>query len=56
MLKKVQPEEDVVLDREPVEEEKRFLNFARSRSKGIKLQGIKKPNGYIWEMLQPHSR
>ena len=41
VLKKVQPEEDVVLDKEPVEEEKRFLDFARSRSKGIKLQGIK---------------
>jgi len=41
VLIKVQPEEDVVLDKEPVEEEKRFLDFARSRSKGIKLQGIK---------------
>ena len=41
VLKKVQPEEDVVLYKEPVEEEKRFLDFARSRSKGIKLQGIK---------------
>ena len=41
VLKKVQPEEDVALDKEPVEEEKRFLDFARSRSKGIKLQGIK---------------
>ena len=41
VLKKVQPEEDVVLDKEHVEEEKRFLDFARSRSKGIKLQGIK---------------
>jgi GTP pyrophosphokinase len=41
VLKKVQPDEDVVLDKEPVEEEKRFLDFARSRSKGIKLQGIK---------------
>ena len=41
ILKKVQPEEGVELDNEPVEEEKRFLDFARSRSKGIKLQGIK---------------
>ena len=41
ILKKVQPEEGAALDKEPVEEEKRFLDFARSRSKGIKLQGIK---------------
>ena len=41
ILKKVLPEEGVELDNEPVEEEKRFLDFARSHSKGIKLQGIK---------------
>ncbi|MEE3149763.1 MAG: bifunctional (p)ppGpp synthetase/guanosine-3',5'-bis(diphosphate) 3'-pyrophosphohydrolase [Candidatus Neomarinimicrobiota bacterium] len=41
ILKKIQPEEGVELGKEPVEEEKRFLDFARSRSKGIKLQGIK---------------
>ena len=41
ILKKIQPEKGVELDKEPVEEEKRFLNFARSHSKGIKLQGIK---------------
>ena len=41
ILKKIQPEKGVELDKEPVEEEKRFLDFARSHSKGIKLQGIK---------------
>ena len=41
ILKKILPEEGVELDNEPVEEEKRFLDFARSHSKGIKLQGIK---------------
>ena len=41
ILKKIQPEEGVELGKDPVEEEKRFLDFARSRSKGIKLQGIK---------------
>ena len=40
ILKKIQPEKGVELDKEPVEE-KRFLDFARSHSKGIKLQGIK---------------
>ena len=41
ILKKIQPEKGVELDKEPVEEEKRFFDFARSHSKGIKLQGIK---------------
>ena len=41
ILKKIEPEEGIELNKEPVEEEKRFLDFARSRSKGIKLQGIK---------------
>ena len=41
ILKKIQPEKVVELDKDPVEEEKRFFDFARSHSKGIKLQGIK---------------
>ena len=41
ILKKIQHEKGVELSKQPVEEEKRFLDFARSRSKGIKLQGIK---------------
>ena len=41
ILKKIQPEKGVELDKDPVEEEKRFFDFARSHSKGIKLQGIK---------------
>jgi GTP pyrophosphokinase len=40
ILQKINPEQEEVLDQDTGEAEKSFFDFARSKSKGIKLQGI----------------
>ncbi len=40
ILHKIRPEEESKLDKDDIQEENRFFDFARSRTKGIKLQGI----------------
>lgn len=41
ILNKITPNEDNPIQEEPSDNESRFLDFARSGSKGIKIQGIK---------------
>ncbi len=41
ILKKLNPGKETQLPQDEVVEEKRFIDFARSRAKGIKLQGIR---------------
>jgi len=40
ILQKINPEQEEVLDQDTDEAEKSFFDFARSKTKGIKLQGI----------------
>jgi len=40
ILQKIRPEDEPKLDKDESQEEKRFFDFARSRTKGITLQGI----------------
>ncbi len=40
ILEKIEPNKEIEVKDQEVEEESKFLDFARSRTKGIKLQGI----------------
>ena len=50
ILNKISPNNNNSIEEDPSNEEKGFLDFARGRSKGIKIQGIKNLMGTMGKM------